>query len=97
MVYPYNQTIGFLLQRTHYDWKDFNKFRAIGPKFEFYFSHGLAQPRYDPDWKIFYPQSQGAMKPPAGQFCASLSPIPTTLVRVRVCRRKKETKWGHEK
>jgi hypothetical protein len=55
-VYPYHQTIGFLLQRTKYDWKDCNKFRAIGVKFAFYFSHGLKHPHYDPDWKVFYPE-----------------------------------------
>ena len=54
-VYPYHQTIGFLLQRAQYDSRDYDKFRAIGTNFTFYFTHAMSQPHYDPYWKIYYP------------------------------------------
>lgn len=55
-VYPYHQPIGFLMQKTGYPEKSCAKVRALGLNHDFYLAHGLQQPEYSKDWRLFYPK-----------------------------------------
>ena len=56
-TYPYHQSIGFYLKRARYNESDQLLAKAIGVQFNFYLCHGLRNPVFDEDWKIFFPQS----------------------------------------
>jgi hypothetical protein len=58
-VYPYHQSIGFLMQKTGYPEKSCAKLRALGINYDFYLAHGLHQPEYSEDWRLFYPKDFG--------------------------------------
>jgi predicted transcriptional regulator of viral defense system len=55
-VYPYHQCIGFLMQKTGHPEKSCAKLRALGLNHDFYLAHGLQQPEYSKDWRLFYPK-----------------------------------------
>jgi hypothetical protein len=55
-VYPYHQSIGFLMHKTGYPEKTCVMLRALGLKYDFYLAHGLQQPAYSKDWRLFYPK-----------------------------------------
>jgi hypothetical protein len=55
-VYPYHQSIGFLMQKTGYPEKSCAKLRALGLDQDFYLTHGLQEPEYSKDWRLFYPK-----------------------------------------
>jgi predicted transcriptional regulator of viral defense system len=55
-VYPYHQSIGFLMHKTGYPEKSCAKLRALGLNHDFYLSHGLHHPEYSNDWRLFYPK-----------------------------------------
>lgn len=54
--YPYHQAIGFVMERSGYKSSQFELFRTLGLEFDFYLSHGLAQPDYDPKWRLYFPR-----------------------------------------
>ncbi len=54
-AYPYNQSIGFLLQRAGLSERDCKKFKDIGLDFDFFLDYGLYHPKYDPNWRMHYP------------------------------------------
>lgn len=54
--YPYHQAIGFYMQRAGYDESRWRRLRELGTAFDFYLSHGLRDPQYDHEWRLFYPQ-----------------------------------------
>jgi hypothetical protein len=56
-TYPYHQSIGFYLKRAKYPKSDQLLARANGVNLNFYLCHGLRNPAFDVDWKIFFPQS----------------------------------------
>jgi len=56
-TYPYHQSIGFYLKRAGYSEADQQLAKTPGVKFNFYLCHGLRNPAFDADWKIFFPQS----------------------------------------
>jgi len=55
-VYPYHQSIGFLMQMAGYSEKSCGRLRALGLNHDFYLAHGMQQPEYSKDWRLFYPQ-----------------------------------------
>jgi hypothetical protein len=55
-AYPYHQSIGFYLERAGYTEADQTLARELGAKFDFYLSHGLNNPSFDPNWKVFFPK-----------------------------------------
>ncbi len=56
-TYPYHQSIGFYLKRAGYAEAEQQLAKAPGVKFNFYLCHGLRNPAFDADWKMFFPQS----------------------------------------
>jgi hypothetical protein len=54
-LYPYHQSIGFLMQRAGYPEKSCAKLRALGLNHDFYLTHGLKKPEYSKDWRLYYP------------------------------------------
>jgi hypothetical protein len=55
-VYPYHQSIGFLMQKAGYPEKNYAELRAIGLSYDFYLAHDMKQPEYSEDWRLFYPR-----------------------------------------
>jgi hypothetical protein len=43
------------MERAGYDQKLLAKLRGLGIEFDFYLAHDVAQKRYDPHWRLFYP------------------------------------------
>lgn len=55
-AYPYHQAIGFLMARAGHERAKCDLFRKSGLRYNFYLTHGMTNPSYDPDWKIYYPR-----------------------------------------
>jgi len=55
-TYPYHQSIGFYLERAGYTEADQILAKGDGVKFDFYLSHGLDNPAFDPNWRVFFPK-----------------------------------------
>lgn len=55
-VYPYHQSIGFLMQSAGYPEKDYARLRKLGLDHKFYLAHGIENPDYCEDWRLFYPK-----------------------------------------
>ena len=58
-TYPYHQSIGLYLTRAGYADADRMLARASAINFDFYLCHGIKNPKFDPNWKIFYPRYLG--------------------------------------
>jgi hypothetical protein len=58
-TYPYQQSIGFYLKRAGYSEQDQLLAKTKGLQFDFYLCHGLKDPAFDQDWKIFFPRTLG--------------------------------------
>jgi hypothetical protein len=56
-TYPYHQSIGFYLKRAEYAEAKQVLARADGVKFDFHLCHGLKNPAFDPDWRVFFPRT----------------------------------------
>ena len=54
-VYPYHQSIGFLMHKAGYPEDSCAKLRALGLSHNFYLAHGLQHAQYSNDWRLFYP------------------------------------------
>ncbi len=55
-AYPYHQAVGFLLQRAGYPAERVKLFRAMPIQFDFYLAHGIKDPDYDSEWRLFFPR-----------------------------------------
>jgi len=42
------------MQKTSYPEKSYAKLRELGLNYNFYLAHGLQQPEYSKDWRLFY-------------------------------------------
>lgn len=56
-VYPYHQAIGFYMQRAGYDSKKLPHLKALGLNYDFYLTNRMVKPKYDKEWRLFYPQA----------------------------------------
>jgi hypothetical protein len=56
-MYPYHQSIGFYLKRVGYPESDQLLAKREPIEFDFYLSHNLKDPDYDPEWRVFFPRS----------------------------------------
>jgi hypothetical protein len=56
-TYPYHQALGFYLKRAGYPEADQQHARRSDLHFNFYLCHGLKDPAFDQEWKIFFPAS----------------------------------------
>jgi len=54
-VYPYHQAIGFYMKHAGYSTEQVSKLRDLGLNFDFYLTHAMKDPKFDPDWRVFYP------------------------------------------
>ena len=55
-LYPYHQAIGFVMQRVGYEEHRYSPLQALGLDFDFYLTHGMKNPQYNSDWRLFFPQ-----------------------------------------
>jgi hypothetical protein len=55
-VYPYHQSIGFLMERAGHGPKECAKLRRLGMNYDFYLIHGMKKPKRDPKWRLFFPE-----------------------------------------
>ena len=61
-MYPYHQAIGFLMQRVGYSETDYRRLQALGLDYDFYLGHGLKEPAYSEDWRLYYPANLPALR-----------------------------------
>jgi len=61
-MYPYHQAIGFLMQRVGYPETDYRRLQALGLDYDFYLGHGLKEPAYSKDWRLYYPANLPALR-----------------------------------
>lgn len=54
-IYPYHQSIGFLMQRAGYPQSSYEMLRGLGLGLDFYLTHGIKNAEYDESWRLFYP------------------------------------------
>ena len=62
LIYPYHQSIGFLLEKTgNINKKLISELYAIPKSFDFYLVHNVKKEdlNYDPKWRLYYPKSLG--------------------------------------
>lgn len=55
-VYPYHQSVGFLMERAGFPEKRWRRLQKLGLDFDFYLQHGIKEPEYDDRWRLFYPK-----------------------------------------
>jgi hypothetical protein len=55
-AYPYHQAIGFYMSRAGYEEKRTERLKQLGLKWNFYLTHDMQDPQYDPSWRLFYPK-----------------------------------------
>jgi hypothetical protein len=54
--YPYHQAIGFLMQRAGFPEKEYSQLKKLGMSLDFYLAHGMTNPNYSSEWRLFIPQ-----------------------------------------
>jgi len=55
--YPFHQAIGFYMKRSGYAKADQDLVRELGTEFNFYLGHGIKDPMFDEEFKVFFPKS----------------------------------------
>jgi hypothetical protein len=55
-TYPYHQAIGFYMERAGYPAEKFSRLKTFGLEFNFYLTHKIANPQFDPNWRLYYPE-----------------------------------------
>jgi hypothetical protein len=55
-VYPYHQSIGFLMDRAGFPENDLKEIQNLGMKWDFYLDYKISEPLFDDRWRLFYPQ-----------------------------------------
>jgi hypothetical protein len=56
-TYPFHQSIGFYLKRSEYTKDDQDLVRELGTRFNFYLGHGIKDPAFDEEFRVFFPKS----------------------------------------
>lgn len=55
-VYPYHQSIGFLLEKAGYTAKALTALKALPREFDFYLDYAMKEKDYSSDWRLYYPK-----------------------------------------
>jgi hypothetical protein len=55
-VYPYHQSLGFLLERAGLPHEQLVPLKAMPIRFKFYLDYGMKATRFNQDWKVCYPE-----------------------------------------
>lgn len=55
-VYPYQQSIGFYLEKAGYKGKWLDELQKRKTSFRFYLTYEMEEKDYSPDWSIYYPR-----------------------------------------
>ncbi|MGF6851103.1 putative transcriptional regulator of viral defense system [Chitinophaga sp. W3I9] len=55
-IYPYHQSIGFLLERAGYSGKQLDLLRKKNMEIDFYLTYQIEEKQYSKEWRIFYPK-----------------------------------------
>jgi len=55
-IYPFHQAVGFYMERAGFEPKDYERFRRLGLKFDFYLCHQIRKRSYDRNWRMYYPK-----------------------------------------
>ncbi|PTL38094.1 type IV toxin-antitoxin system AbiEi family antitoxin domain-containing protein [Alkalicoccus saliphilus] len=55
-IYPYHQSIGFLLEKAGYKESSLQLLEKFPQKFDFYLSHNMKNLSYSKRWKLYYPR-----------------------------------------
>lgn len=55
-VYPYHQSIGFLLERAGRTEEECRRLKNLGTGFDFYLDYKMKNPAYSQKWRLYYPQ-----------------------------------------
>jgi predicted transcriptional regulator of viral defense system len=55
-IYPYQQAIGFLMQRAGFPKIEYEKLKNLTTSFDFYLHYQMVDPVYDSGWKLYYPR-----------------------------------------
>jgi hypothetical protein len=56
-VYPYNQAIGFYMERAGYEETAWSQLKQDKLRYDFFLAHAMKKKIYDPHWQIYYPTS----------------------------------------
>lgn len=55
-IYPYQQAIGFYLEKAGYRDSQINIFKKNNFNYDFYLTHGMSEVEYSPTWKLYFPK-----------------------------------------
>jgi predicted transcriptional regulator of viral defense system len=55
-VYPYQQAIGFYMQRAGYEQSRWERLKQLDFKYDFYLAHDMRDTVHDSEWRLFYPK-----------------------------------------
>jgi predicted transcriptional regulator of viral defense system len=55
-VYPYHQAIGFYMERAGYRSEQYERLRGLELGFDFYLAHGIKDPEYHQEWRLYTPK-----------------------------------------
>lgn len=55
-LYPYQQSIGFLMERANYPGNMLDRMRRLRTDFDFYLVNQIADPEYSRDWRLYFPR-----------------------------------------
>ena len=55
-LYPYQQLIGFYLEKAGYPTSQFESFKKLQSPYRFYLDYAIANPVLDNTWNIYFPK-----------------------------------------
>lgn len=55
-IYPYHQTIGFYLEKSGYDFQDYEPFFKFGIELKFYLEYNIQNKAYSNEWHLYFPK-----------------------------------------
>lgn len=55
-VYPYHQSIGFIMDRAGYRTEQTKRLLELGTAIDFYLAYGMVDKKYDSKWRLFFPK-----------------------------------------
>lgn len=65
-LYPYAQSIGFLLEWAGRPSKDLVALEKLRSEYDFFLDYGLKEPSYDEKWKLYYPSKMSKTRSTPG-------------------------------